>query len=183
MDQKEINPKDIRSIIKSDNPSLYIKNLERNLMNSNKEITDNIFKMKNKLKKEKYRGRHRHHHSQRNLKSRSYINNIKVKKLNKSISDDDEDEDKEERKNGNINKFNFGKGNFFYEDKSDKYFYDYYKNRDINCPACIIGNCNSERGFSPIICYHLDEGRIMSSSGENEKNNEEDININNKIKK
>ena len=177
LDQKEINPRDIRSIVKSDNPSLYINNLERLLINSNKEITEYIEQMKNginlnKTIKDKSHKKHRdrQHHSQKSYKSKSYINNIKVEKFNKSISDDDQ----EELIAKNINKFNFGKGNFFYEDRSDKYIYDYYRNRSINCPACIIGNCNSERGFSPIICYHLEDRKNISSNEENEKNNEDD---------
>ena len=82
-----------------------------------------------------------------NANNANYINNIKVKKMNKI----------DELEEYPINEFNYGKGNYFYEDKTGKYFYDYYKGRDINCPACIIGNSNSQRGFSPIICQHLDD--------------------------
>ena len=165
--QREINPKDISVIVKSDNASFYINNLERNLLNSNKEITEQINTMKNK---ETYK--HHHNHSQRYKKlfnSDNYINNIKVKKLNKSDDDDIEDDENINIRNINrINRFNFGKGNFFYDDRSDKYFYDYYKDRSINCPACIIGNSNSERGFSPIICCHLH--RFFNSEEKNKDN-------------
>ena len=168
--QKEINPRDIRTIIKSDNPSLYINNLERNLINSNNDIFIRIEKMKEKINSMKNKNNNHLNNSQKIYKSNSLnnrINNIRIIKNNKS---DDEDE-------RNFSKTHYEKGNFFYEDLSDKYFYDYYKNRIINCPACIIGNSNSERGFSPIICCHLND-----KSEENNSNSKIENDISNKIK-
>ena len=128
--------------------------------------------------KTKHKHRHKHlNHSQKSNKSNNiyrYNNNIKIQKLNKS--------DDEETIRRDMHNFNYGNGNYFYEDKTDKYIYNYYLNRSINCPACIIGNCNSERGFSPVICYHLKEKRNNESSEENEKNQEDD-NKNNKVNK
>ena len=172
--QKEINPNDINIIVKSDKASFYINNLEKNLINSDNEITKQINKMNETIKINNIRNKiHNHNHNQIYNKlyySDNNINNIKVKKINKSDDDDDDDENFIIR---NVNKYNFGKGNFFYEDLRDKYFYNYYKDRSINCPACIIGNCNSERGFSPVICCHLDKRTRYFSSEEinNDKDN------------
>ena len=47
--------------------------------------------------------------------------------------------------------------NHFYEDTSDKYIFDYYKGRNLDCSACLIGNNTSQKGYSPGICFHLDK--------------------------
>ena len=177
-DQREINPKDIKTLVKSDNPSFYIKNLERNLFNSNEDITLQIEKMKEKINKMKKKEKHRHMHYHSTIINKSAnldkgINNIRIINLKKSLNNED-------KKGRNYNYNDYGKGNYFYEDRSDKYFYNYYQNRSINCPACIIGNSNSERGFSPIICCHLNSG-YYSSSDEIEKT-EDDDNLSNTIK-
>ena len=46
-------------------------------------------------------------------------------------------------------------------------YYDYYSNRNIICPACLLGICNSNRGYSPLLCgphskkyIHLFNGKI-----------------------
>ena len=146
-DQKEINPKDIKTIVKSNEPSIYIKNLEVNLNNSKEDINLKIDQMNSDKDNFKV-------FTLKNLKLNNpdnAVNNIKIKKININNNKGNEDQDYGK------NVFNYGKGNLFYENKSDKYFYDYYNNRNINCQACIIGNNNSERGFSPLRCFHLDD--------------------------
>ena len=90
--------------------------------------------------------------SQRIHKSKSLFNNINNIRIIRENKSDDEDDNNNSK---TFNKIHYGKGNFFYDDLSDKYFYDYYRYRNINCPACIIGNSNTDRGFSPIICCRL----------------------------
>ena len=49
LEQKIINPKDIKTIVKSNNSALYINNLEKHLNSSKNEINNNIDQMKIKL--------------------------------------------------------------------------------------------------------------------------------------
>ena len=147
--QKEINPSDIEKIIKNDNiskSSIYIKNLTRNLNESKNDIAYRLDQSNNTKKI-----------SLRKRKGKKIINlklyKLKGKRLNRS---------EEDIKNAFYinNKIIFDrnqKGNYFYEDTSDKYIFDYYKNRNISCSACLIGNNNSQRGYSPGICCHLED--------------------------
>ena len=178
LEQRIINPRDIKTIVKSNNSALYINNLEKHLNSSKNEINNYIDQMKIKLDQINKKHEHKHYYHKRNKSNYdNYINNIKTKRL---INSDDEDDINFQHKS--ISNFNFGKGNFFYEDKNDKYFYNYYLNRSINCPACIIGNSNSERGFSPVICSHLKTRRFMISSEEESADNDNNISEVNKIK-
>jgi len=161
LDQKEINPNDIDKIIKNENTSqssLYIKNLISNLNNSKDDIAYKLDKFKNSKKLMKYKKRN----SKKTNNLKQY--NLKGRRINRSAED---------IKNIRFinNRLSFDKkekGNYFYDDISDKYIYDYYKDRNINCSACLIGNNISQRGYSPNICCHLDDDK--------EENDESDIN-------
>ena len=161
MDQREINPDDITEIIKNDYPSkssFYIDNLIRHLNNSKDEIAfhlDESSKNYNKRKKERNK-------KIVNLKQFQ----LKRRRQNRSAGDSKNVSYFDNNIN-NIRLYKNGRGNFFYEDSSDKYIFDYYKDRNINCSACLIGNNNSQRGYSPSICCHLDDEK-------EENNNEND---------
>ncbi len=92
--------------------------------------------------------------------------NKKYKKINRSAEDINNIRAMKTRKYSNKS----SKGNYFYEDSSDKYIFDYYKNRNINCSACLLGNNISQRGYSPEICCHLED------NDENDISKEIDIN-------
>ena len=161
LDQREINPDDITEIIKNDYPSkssFYIDNLICHLNNSKDEIAfhlDESSKNYNKRKKERNK-------KIVNLKQFQ----LKRRRQNRSAGDSKNVSYFDNNIN-NIRLYKNGRGNFFYEDSSDKYIFDYYKDRNINCSACLIGNNNSQRGYSPSICCHLDDEK-------EENNNEND---------
>jgi hypothetical protein len=86
-------------------------------------------------------------------------------KTGRIISDSDE-EIQEERKR--INKFMIG------EDKT--YNYDYYNNRNWECPACNIGINLSSRGFSPLMCSPHRQYYIQNYENKNKENKNEESN-------
>ena len=165
LDQKEINPNDIEKIIKNDNTSqssLYIKNLISNLNNSKDDIAFKIDKFKNSKKLMKYKKRN----SQKIINLKEY--NLKGRRINRSA----EDIKNVRFINNRISFEKKEKGNYFYDDISDKYIFDYYKDRNINCSACLIGNNISQRGYSPNICCHLEDDK--EENDESDKNNLEE---------
>ena len=130
LNQKEINPNDIHKIIKHENiskSSFYISNLKSNLNESKNDIIFQLFEI---LKNDKHLKRRRNSHKRKNSKT---------KRICRSA------EDVNNRKN------------YFYEDTTDKYIFDYYKGRNFECLACQIGNYTSQRGYSPGICFHIDK--------------------------
>ena len=165
LDQKEINPNDIEKIIKNDNTSqssLYIKNLISNLNNSKDDIAFKLDKFKNSKKLMKYKKRN----SQKIINLKEY--NLKGRRINRSA----EDIKNVRFINNRISFEKKEKGNYFYDDISDKYIFDYYKDRNINCSACLIGNNISQRGYSPNICCHLEDDK--EENDENDNNNLEE---------
>ena len=162
LSQKEINPDDIPEIIKSENPSktsFYINNLIRNLNKSKNDIALKLIENKGR-KKHRIKGRN----SNKIIDLKKY--NIRTRKIYRSAEDV-----KNINYINNRMKLHYNeKGNYFYDDTSNKYIFDYYKSRNINCSACLIGNNISQRGYSPGICFHLDEGNENDSDSEN--NNE-----------
>ena len=159
LNQKEINPNDIDKIIKNDNSSQsskYIKNLIRNLNNSKNDIAyqlDRKNEMIMNFKKKKNK-------KINNLE----LHNLKGRRTNRSA----EDIKNLRLINNRLKLDNIVKGNYFYDDIRDKYIFDYYKDRNINCSACLIGNNISQRGYSPNICCHLeDDDEELSDSDNN----------------
>ena len=162
LDQKEINPDDIPKIVKNENESLsnyYIANLIRHLNDSKNSIAYKLDHSRKKIKNKRNIMR-----NPKNNKLNQY--NKKYKKINRSAEDINNIRAMKTRKYSNKS----SKGNYFYEDSSDKYIFDYYKNRNINCSACLLGNNISQRGYSPEICCHLDD------NDENDISKEIDIN-------
>ena len=160
LDQKEINPNDIEKIIKNDNTSqssLYIKNLISNLNNSKDDIAFKLDKFKNSKKLMKYKKRN----SQKIINLKEY--NLKGRRINRSA----EDIKNVRFINNRISFEKKEKGNYFYDDISDKYIFDYYKDRNINCSACLIGNNISQRGYSPNICCHLEDDKEENDESDN----------------
>ena len=160
LDQKEINPNDIEKIIKNDNTSqssLYIKNLISNLNNSKDDIAFKIDKFKNSKKLMKYKKGN----SQKIINLKQY--NLKGRRINRSA----EDIKNVRFINNRISFEKKEKGNYFYDDISDKYIFDYYKDRNINCSACLIGNNISQRGYSPNICCHLEDDKEENDESDN----------------
>ena len=160
LDQKEINPNDIEKIIKNDNTSqssLYIKNLISNLNNSKDDIAFKLDKFKNSKKLMKYKKRN----SQKIINLKEY--NLKGRRINRSA----EDIKNVRFINNRISFEKKEKGNYFYDDISDKYIFDYYKDRSINCSACLIGNNISQRGYSPNICCHLEDDKEENDESDN----------------
>ena len=160
LDQKEINPNDIEKIIKNDNTSqssLYIKNLISNLNNSKDDIAFKLDKFKNSKKLMKYKKRN----SQKIINLKEY--NLKGRRINRSA----EDIKNVRFINNRISFEKKEKGNYFYDDISDKYIFDYYKDRNINCSACLIGNNISQRGYSPNICCHLEDDKEENEESDN----------------
>ena len=160
LDQKEINPNDIEKIIKNDNTSqssLYIKNLISNLNNSKDDIAFKLDKFKNSKKLMKYKKRN----SQKIINLKEY--NLKGRRINRSA----EDIKNVRFINNRISFEKKEKGNYFYDDISDKYIFDYYKDRNINCSACLIGNNISQRGYSPNICCHLEYDKEENDESDN----------------
>ena len=160
LDQKEINPNDIEKIIKNDNTSqssLYIKNLISNLNNSKDDIAFKLDKFKNSKKLMKYKKRN----SQKIINLKEY--NLKGRRINRSA----EDIKNVRFINNRISFEKKEKGNYFYDDISDKYIFDYYKDRNINCSACLIGNNISQRGYSPNICCHLEDDKEGNDESDN----------------
>ena len=147
LDQKEINPNDIPKIIKNKNPSkssFYIKNLIRNLNESKNDIALQFLQKK--------QNKHRQKRNSNNMK-KIKSNNFKTRRINRSA----EDIKNLRFINSRISFDRNEQGNYFYENASDKYIFDYYKDRNINCSACLIGNNISQRGYSPGICCHLED--------------------------
>ena len=160
LDQKEINPNDIEKIIKNDNTSqssVYIKNLISNLNNSKDDIAFKLDKFKNSKKLMKYKKRN----SQKIINLKEY--NLKGRRINRSA----EDIKNVRFINNRISFEKKEKGNYFYDDISDKYIFDYYKDRNINCSACLIGNNISQRGYSPNICCHLEDDKEENDESDN----------------
>ena len=160
LDQKEINPNDIEKIIKNDNTSqssLYIKNLISNLNNSKDDIAFKLDKFKNSKKLMIYKKRN----SQKIINLKEY--NLKGRRINRSA----EDIKNVRFINNRISFEKKEKGNYFYDDISDKYIFDYYKDRNINCSACLIGNNISQRGYSPNICCHLEDDKEGNDESDN----------------
>ena len=160
LDQKEINPNDIEKIIKNDNTSqssLYIKNLISNLNNSKDDIAFKLDKFKNSKKLMIYKKRN----SQKIINLKEY--NLKGRRINRSA----EDIKNVRFINNRISFEKKEKGNYFYDDISDKYIFDYYKDRNINCSACLIGNNISQRGYSPNICCHLEDDKEENEESDN----------------
>ena len=160
LDQKEINPNDIEKIIKNDNTSqssLYIKNLISNLNNSKDDIAFKLDKFKNSKKLMIYKKRN----SQKIINLKEY--NLKGRRINRSA----EDIKNVRFINNRISFEKKEKGNYFYDDISDKYIFDYYKDRNINCSACLIGNNISQRGYSPNICCHLEDDKEENDESDN----------------
>ena len=160
LDQKEINPNDIEKIIKNDNTSqssLYIKNLISNLNNSKDDIAFKLDKFKNSKKLMKYKKRN----SQKIINLKEY--NLKGRRINRSA----EDIKNVRFINNRISFEKKEKGNYFYDDISDKYIFDYYEDRNINCSACLIGNNISQRGYSPNICCHLEDDKEENDESDN----------------
>ena len=160
LDQKEINPNDIEKIIKNDNTSqssLYIKNLISNLNHSKDDIAFKLDKFKNSKKLMKYKKRN----SQKIINLKEY--NLKGRRINRSA----EDIKNVRFINNRISFEKKEKGNYFYDDISDKYIFDYYKDRNINCSACLIGNNISQRGYSPNICCHLEDDKEENDESDN----------------
>lgn len=157
LDQKEINPKDVQKIIKNEKSksSLYIKNLIYNLNNSKDDIAYKLDGMKQKNLHRRNRNDRRLINLKQFLKKSSNrsAENIRNFKFINDIFNNDKNE----------------KGNYFYEDISDKYIYNYYNNRNINCPACLIGNNISQRGYSPNICCHLEDKEEYDEEIDNNK--------------
>ena len=60
------------------------------------------------------------------------------------------------------------------EDKT--YNYDYYNNRNWECPACSIGINNSSRGFSPLMCSPHRQYYIQNYENKNKENKNEESN-------
>ena len=143
LNQREINPDDITEIINNEYPSkssFYINNLIRHLNNSKDKIAFNLDEIRKKYnKRKKVKNKRIFDLKQCIWKGGS----IKRSADNsKSISFFDI----------NINStrlYRNGKVNYYYDDISDKYIFDYYKDRNINCFACLLGNNNSQRGYSP----------------------------------
>jgi hypothetical protein len=50
-------------------------------------------------------------------------------------------------------------------------YYDYYSNRNIICPACLLGICNSNRGYSPLLCGPHSKKYIHLFNGKNKREN------------
>ena len=72
-----------------------------------------------------------------------------------------------ERKNKFLNNNNKTSYNNNLDINNINDYYDYYSNRNIICPACLLGICNSNRGYSPLLCgphskkyIHLFNGKI-----------------------
>ena len=143
LNQREINLDDITEIINNEYPSkssFYINTLIRHLNNSKDKIAFNLDEIRKKYnKRKKVKNKRIFDLKQCIWKGGS----IKRSADNsKSISFFDI----------NINStrlYRNGKVNYYYDDISDKYIFDYYKDRNINCFACLLGNNNSQRGYSP----------------------------------
>ena len=165
LDQKEINPSDIGRIIKNYNSSessFYINNLISNLNNSKDEIAFKLDKNNKKILPHRKRNKRR-------------INNLKLYNLKgRRITRSAEDIKHWRFINSRISFDKYEKGNYFYEDASDKYIFDYYKDRNINCSACLLGNNISQRGYSPKICCHL--GDYKDEYDKNNENSKESVN-------
>ena len=86
-------------------------------------------------------------------------------KTGRIISDSDEEIQEEKKR---INKFMIG------EDKT--YNYDYYNNRNWECPACNIGINLSSRGFSPLMCSPHRQYYIQNYENKNKENKKEESN-------
>ena len=93
-------------------------------------------------------------------------NNFKTRRINRSA----EDIKNLRFINSRISFDRNEQGNYFYENASDKYIFDYYKDRNINCSACLIGNNISQRGYSPGICCHLEDDNRNDEDGKIENN-------------
>ena len=61
------------------------------------------------------------------------------------------------------------------EDKT--YNYDYYNNRNWECPACNIGINLSSRGFSPLMCSPHRQYYIQNKTDNNNDKNDDDDDI------
>ena len=129
LNQKEINLNDIEKIVKHENAtkSSFYINNLESKLNGSKN--DIIFQLFD-FYKNNSRSRKKHYNK---------LSNIKIKRICRSSED--------------INK----QKNYFYDDTTDKYIFDYYKGRNLECSACQIGNYNSQRGYSPGICFHIDK--------------------------
>ena len=128
LNQKEINPSDINKIIKHENSSKSSFYIKNLEYNLNESKNDIIFQLFDFYKKN-------NHSIKRNFNK---LSSTKIKRICRSVED--------------INK----RKNYFYDDITDKYIFDYYKGRNVECSACQIGNYNSQRGYSPGICFHID---------------------------
>ena len=126
--QKEINPNDIPKIIEQENESKSSFYINNLISNLNESKNDIFFQLFELNKINKY-SRKRNYNKRRNSKMRRC------------------------RSAENIKNYK----NYFYEDTSDKYIFDYYKGRNLDCSACLIGNNTSQKGYSPGICFHLDK--------------------------
>ena len=126
--QKEINPNDIPKIIEQENESKSSFYIN-NLISNLNESKNDIFLQLFELNKINKYSRKRNYNKRRNSKKRRCRSAEDMKNYK----------------------------NYFYEDTSDKYIFDYYKGRNLDCSACLIGNNTSQKGYSPGICFHLDK--------------------------
>ena len=129
LNQKEINPNDIEKIVKHESAtkSFFYINNLESKLNGSKN--DIIFQLFD-FYKNNSRSRKKHYNK---------LSNIKIKRICRSSEDIDKQK------------------NYFYDNTTDKYIFDYYKGRNLECSACQIGNYNSQRGYSPGICFHIDK--------------------------
>ena len=145
--------------LKGNNPNLK-KILNNNCKNNNYEDSDDSSEKnkRTKLNKNKKGKNKDFYYWKKNKFTRG--------KSGRIISDSDEEIQEEKKR---INKFMIG------DDKT--YNYDYYNNRDWECPACYIGINNTSRGFSPLMCSPHRDYYIQNYENNNEDKNKENNEI------
>ena len=145
--------------LKGNNPNLK-KILNNNYNNNNYEDSDDSSEKNKRTKSNKNKkGKNKDfYYWKKNKFTRG--------KSGRIISDSDEEIQEEKKR---INKFMIG------DDKT--YNYDYYNNRDWECPACYIGINNTSRGFSPLMCSPHREYYIQNYENNNEDKNKENNEI------